>query len=230
MNQSDTLALLGPYLDPAAMAIVAGGTFGALVLRTPLRDLARGVAALSVLPRGRFRADPLIDQIGAFGRIAQRHGVLALDRSIIGDPDVAAAVAEIVDGAEGDAVAALLEARRVARTERHLAAIEVWTSAADLAPAMGMIGTLIGLVRVFLKMNDPSAIGGAMAIALLSTLYGAVLASLIAMPVAGRLRRAAREEAFERVRLEAPLRTLAKREAPRRRGVPVVADNIEVLV
>ncbi len=230
MIDSNDLAGLAPYLDPAAMGIVAGGTVAALVLRSHFRDLVRGIAALRVLPRRRFRADPLIDQIGAFGRIAKRHGVLALDRSVISDGDVAAAVAAIVDGAEGDAVAALLAERREARTERHLAAIDIWASAAELAPAMGMIGTLIGLVRMFLKMNDPAAIGGAMAIALLSTLYGAVLASLVAMPIAARLRRAARQEAFERLRLEAPLRALAQREAPRRRGPAPVADTVEVLV
>lgn len=229
MNETEVTVLLAPYLDPAAAAIVAGGTVAALILRTPARDFTRAVAALRVLPRRRFRADPLIDQIGAFGRIATRHGVLALDRSVIADPDVAAAVAAIVDGAEGDAVADLLEAQRLARTERHLAAIDVWAAAAELAPAMGMIGTLIGLVRMFLKMNDPTAIGGAMAVALLSTLYGAAIASLIALPVAARLRRAARDEAFERLRLEAPLRLLAVREAPRRRGPIMVEDNIGAL-
>ena len=229
MTPIEVTQALAPYLDPAAAAIVAGGTLAALVLRTPARDLVRAISALRVLPRGRFRADPLIEQIGALGRIAKRHGVLALDRSVIADPDVAAGVAAIVDGADGDAVADLLATRRMARNERHLAAIDVWSAAADLAPAMGMIGTLIGLVRMFLKMNDPNAIGGAMAIALLATLYGAVLASLVALPVAVRLRRAAREEAFERLRLEAPLRLLAVREAPRRIGPVAVEDEVEML-
>jgi len=80
---------------------------------------------------------------------------------------------------------------------------------------MGMVGTLIGLVGMFVKMDDPSAIGGSMAIALLATLYGALLANLVAMPVAARLRRHAREEAIERLRLEAPLVALAMREQPR---------------
>ncbi|PZP16265.1 MAG: biopolymer transporter ExbB, partial [Sphingomonas hengshuiensis] len=208
----------------------------AVILRTPARDLARGVAALGVLPRRRFRADALVEQIAALGRIAKRHGVLALDRSVIADPDVAAAVAAIVDGADADTVVEQLKSRHLARTERHLAAVDVWASAAELAPAMGMIGTLIGLVRMFLAMGDPAAIGGAMAVALLSTLYGAAIGNLIAMPVAARLRRAARDEAFERLRLEAPLRALARQEAPRKRGpvaVPTAAlplrDEVESL-
>ena len=230
MTVTTLSAVLAPYLDPAAMVIVAAGTVGAVILRSPTRDLARGVSALRVLPRRRFQADALVEQIAALGRIAKRHGVLALDRSVIADPDVAAMVAAIVDGADAETVADQLRARHLARTERHLAAVDVWVSAAELAPAMGMIGTLIGLVRMFLAMGDPAAIGGAMAVALLSTLYGAAIGNLVAMPVAARLRRAARDEAFERLRLEAPLRALARQEAPRKRAPVAVAVPSSLLV
>ena len=86
---------------------------------------------------------------------------------------------------------------------------------AEAAPAMGMVGTLIGLVAMFARMTDPHAIGGAMAVALLATLYGAIIANLLAMPVAVRLRAASRVEAIERLRLVEPLVALAEREAPR---------------
>lgn len=217
MTTQEFAAQLGPFLDPVALAIVGGGTLLAVLLRSELRDLGRAVRAIGVLGRRRFRADPLIEQVGALGRIARRHGVLALDRSVIADADVGAAVAAIVDGAEPDAVAGLMNHRRRARVERHVAAAEVWSAMADVAPAMGMVGTLIGLVKMFLAMQDPSAIGAAMAVALLATLYGALIASLIAMPIAARLRRIARDEAFERTRLVAPLVDLATREQPRPR-------------
>lgn len=208
-------ALLAPFLDPVAGAIVVGGTSAAIVLRTPLRDLGRGIAALALLGRRRFVADPLIEQIAALGRIARRHGVMALDRSVIADADVAAAIAAIVDGATPEDLSELLRQRRRAATERATAAAELWAGAADTAPAMGMIGTLIGLVGMFVKMRDPSAIGAAMAVALLATLYGALLANLLFAPLAARLRRRARDEALERLRLDAPLIALAAREAPR---------------
>lgn len=198
-----------PFLDPIALAIVLGGTMIAVVLRTPLGDLARGFAALKTIGRRRFNAEPLLAQVAAFGRIAQRHGVIALDRSVIADPDLAAAVAAIVDGAASEQVSALLDQRRRARFERHHAAFEMWTGAADIAPAMGMIGTLIGLVQMFTAMRDPKTIGAAMAVALLTTLYGAIVACLIATPVASRLKRHARHEAQERARLAAPLAELA---------------------
>jgi chemotaxis protein MotA len=198
-----------PFLDPIALAIVLGGTALAVVLRTPLGDLGRGLAALRTLARRRFDAEPLLAQIGAFGRIAQRHGVIALDRSVIADPDLAAAVAGIVDGASPEHVSTLLDQRRLARFERHRAAAEMWSGMADIAPAMGMIGTLIGLVQMFTAMRDPKTIGAAMAVALLTTLYGAILACLIATPVASRLKRHARHEAQERARLAGPLAELA---------------------
>lgn len=206
---------LDPFLDPVAFAIVGGGTLAATVLRTPARDLVRGIAALGDLVQGRFVADPLLDQIAAFGRIARRHGVMALDRSVIADPDVATAVAAIVDGRSPDDIAELLRQRRRARTERAAAACEMWAAAAETAPAMGMVGTLIGLVGMFVKMQDPGAIGAAMAVALLATLYGALLANLVLAPVAARLRRRARDEVVERLRLDAPLLALATRERPR---------------
>lgn len=208
------MTLVAQLADPLAFAIVAGGTALGVVLRTPLRDLGRGLSALGVLSRRRFAADPLLDQIAAQARIARGHGTMALDRSVITDPDVGAAIARIVDGASGGDVAVLLQHLRRARVERHVAAADMWAGAAELAPAMGMVGTLVGLARMFATMTDPASIGGAMAIALLATLYGAVLANLVFLPIANRLRVAGRAEAFERARLEPALVAFADRERP----------------
>jgi chemotaxis protein MotA len=207
---------LAQFVDPTALAIVGGGTMLVTVLRASTGDLARALAALKTLARPRLDGDALLAQIATLSRTAQRQGVVALDRAIITDADVRAAVEYIIDGKDGGTVAAMLDHRRRARVERHLAAAEVWAGAAEAAPAMGMVGTLIGLAAMFARMTDPAAIGGAMAVALLATLYGALIANLIAMPVAVRLRAAARCEAFERARLVAPLAALAAREVPRR--------------
>ena len=208
---------LATFLDPTALALVGGGTVLATILRTPARDLGRAVAALPTLLRRRFTAEPLLHQLAAQATIARRHGTMALDRSVITDPDLAAGLAAIVDGAVPDRVAALLDRARLARVERHAAAADVWAGAAEAAPAMGMVGTLVGLAAMFATMTDPRAIGGAMAVALLATLYGALIANLVAGPIAHRLRAAARVEARERARLVEPLAVLAAREAPRTR-------------
>lgn len=204
------------FFDPAAIGIVLGGTLLTAVLRTPARDLARASAALAVLPRARFVATPALAQVAALTRIAQRHGVMALDRSVVADPDLRAAVEAIVDGAEPADVERLLAETHADRDERHAAAADVWAAAAETAPAMGMVGTLVGLAQMFAGMDDSAAIGGGMAVALLATLYGALAANLLLMPVAARLRTAARGEAVERAKLVAPLVALARREAPRR--------------
>lgn len=218
---------LGTFLDPVALALVGGGTLVSAILRTPAADLGRAIAALRTLPRRRFSADPLLEQITSLGRIARRHGALALDKSVIADRDVAAAIADIVDGRSADAVGDQLRQLRLARIERHCAAADVWAGMAEAAPAMGMVGTLVGLVAMFVQMTDPQAIGGAMAVALLATLYGALIANLVAMPIASRLRAAARVEAFERQRLLAPLVALAAREQPRPATVRPIHDASE---
>lgn len=215
------IASFPAFLDPAAAAIVGGGTILATVLRTPMRDLSRGVVALKTLGRTPFDASALVTQVEALSRITARHGVMQLDRSVIADPDVAAGVAAIVDGASAASVRTLVDDRRIVRFERQRAAAEMWAAAAEFAPAMGMVGTLIGLVRLFTSMTDPAAIGGAMAIAVLATLYGALVGNLICLPVAARLKRLARAECVERGRLVEPLARLAAREAPGLRPLAV---------
>lgn len=209
---------LAQFIDPNALAIVGGGTALVTVLRSPARTVARALAALRTLGRRPLDGDALVHQVQVLARTAQRQGVMALDRALIGDPDIRAAVAGIVDGADAAGTAATLDHLRRARVERHLAAAEVWSGAAEAAPAMGMVGTLVGLAAMFATMTDAAAIGGAMAVALLATLYGALIANLVAAPVAARLRAAARAEAFERQRLVAPLAALADREAPLKRA------------
>ncbi|ODP39046.1 motility protein A [Sphingomonas turrisvirgatae] len=205
------------FLDPLAIGIVLGGTLASLVLRNQLRDVARAFAALRTLWRAPFAAAPLLHQTAALDRIARRHGVLSLDRSVIADPDMAAAIHAAVDGATPDQVATLVSDCIEARADRHRAAIEVWVGAGEAAPAMGLIGTILGLVQMFAAMTDPDTIGAAMAVALLATLYGALLANLVAMPIAARLKRLARTEAAQRHRLIAPLAALATLERARKR-------------
>ena len=208
---TDPITLVA-FLDPAAIGIVAGGTVVATLLRTSLGDVGRGVAALGVLARKPFDATPLVDQIAALGRIARRHGMHALDRSVIADHDVAAAVAGIVDGATPDEIMRQLDERRRARILRHAAAADMWAGAAEVAPAMGMIGTVVGLILMFSKMNDPAAMGPAMGIAMLTTLYGLILAFGIAGPIAARLERLSEAECAWQGRVAERLLALARAE------------------
>ena len=98
------------------------------------------------------------------------------------------------------------------RRARHKAAIGLWRYAAEVAPAMGMIGTVIGLIPMFAKMNDPAAMGPAMAVAMLTTLYGLVLAFGIAGPIAARLERLSEAECAWQARVAERLLALARAE------------------
>jgi chemotaxis protein MotA len=213
------MSILAPFADPVAAAIVVGGVTAASAVRFPLAQLGRAMAALGTLGRPAPNMDEAVEQVAALTRIARKHGLLALDKSVIADPDIRIAVAAIVDGEPPETVCDIVVRARDERAERHLAAAEVWASIAEAAPAFGLVGTLVGLVRMFTAMQDPATIGPAMAVALLATLYGALIGNLIAQPIAGRLRRRARMEAFERERLEAPLLALARRERPRNREI-----------
>ncbi len=116
---------LAQLLDLAALAILGGGTALAVVLRTPARNLGRALAAVTTLGRGRFNAAPLLLQVAAPARIAKRHGLMALDRSVITDANVTAGIAAYVDGASATDVATLVQHRRRARIERHAAVADV---------------------------------------------------------------------------------------------------------
>lgn len=201
-------------VDPLALAIVGGGTLVATAARGPIADTRAALAAIAPALRRPYDVDAARAELATAERLSQAKGVLAVDAHTIRDADVAAGVEAVAAGAGADSVETLLAARRAARRERHMIVHDWWTAAAETAPAMGMIGTLFGLVRMFQAMDDPAAIGHAMAIALLATLYGAILANLFAAPIAARLQRLSRAEEDARRQLVKPFRAYAVREAP----------------
>jgi chemotaxis protein MotA len=213
----DTASLL-IFFDPIALAIVGGGTLLATAARGPLADTVNAIRALPVLVRRPFDFGPARAELAGAERVAHAKSLLAIDPQLLRDPDVAKGVEAVADGATADEVERLLIRLRQDRHERHAVVQDFWAAAAEAAPAMGMVGTLVGLVRMFRSMDDPATIGGAMAIALLATLYGALFANLIAAPIAARLRRLARAEENERRALVKPFRAFAMRETPIKRS------------
>lgn len=206
------------FLDPVALAIVGGGTLLATAARGPLGDTLNAARALAVLVRKPFGFGPARAELARAERVAGAKSLLAVDPKLLDDRDVAEGVGAVADGASPDQIEALLDRLRAERLERHAIVQQFWAAAAEAAPAMGMVGTLIGLVRMFRSMDDPATIGGAMAIALLATLYGALFANLVAAPIAARLVRLSRAEEMERRALVKPFRAFAARETPARRA------------
>lgn len=202
------------FFDPFALGIVGGGTLLATAARGPLRDTVTAFRALPVLLARPFDFGPARAELAGAERIATAKSLLAVDSQLMRDPDVAEGVEAVLAADTPDEVEALLDRLRESRLERHTLVRDWWTAAAETAPALGMVGTLIGLVQLFRVMDDPAAIGSAMAIALLATLYGALFANLIAAPIAARLRRLSRAEELERRALVRPFRAFAARELP----------------
>lgn len=212
------LSTLLVFYDPVALAIVGGGTLLATAARGPLTDTLNALRSLPVLVRRPFDFGPARAELARAERVAHTKSLLAIDSQVLKDADVVRGVEAVADGATPDQVEQLLDRLREERIDRHAVVHDFWAAAAEAAPAMGMVGTLIGLVRMFRSMDDPATIGGAMAIALLATLYGALFANLIGAPVAARLRRLSRAEESERRGLVAPFRAFARRETPIKRS------------
>ena len=186
---------LGSFVDIPSVLIVVGGTIAATLIA---EKLPRVLSAIRVA-KNAFRvpagdAHATIETIVKLSNIARREGVLALENQQIDEPFLAKGVRMAVDGLAQEEIRGTLTAELVAMKQRHSRGQKLFKFMASTAPAMGMIGTLIGLVNMLQALDDPSSIGPAMAVALLTTMYGAVLAFLIFGPIAEKLQRYGQEE------------------------------------
>jgi len=184
------------FLDPVAILLVFGGAMLVAALRSTRRDLSRALGALRPLVRTHVDAEAQAARV-AVNRIVERTaqgGLATADRAPVVERFLARAAVRLSDARDPSAFAGWAETELAARAERHAAVHAVWRAAADAAPAMGMIGTVIGLIRMFSAMDDASKIGPGMALALLTTLYGVIVANCIAGPIAARLERLSRAE------------------------------------
>jgi chemotaxis protein MotA len=211
------MAPLLRLIDPFALALVCVGSLVIAALHGTWGDVATAFRALGSLRRRFDLADHRVE-ILRLERLARRHGFLAIENEQIGDASLDRAVAGVVDGVPIERLRASLARERQERRRRHAIAPAFWCTVADAAPAMGMIGTIIGLVGMFARLDDVAKVGPSMALALLTTLYGAILANLIAAPIAGRLTRLAAIEDEARAVLEDDIVALAAAEMPSARS------------
>ena len=185
---------------PSAM-IVVGGTIGAVLINYPISDLF-GVAkiAKNVFFRKVLNTDKMIATLLDMSKIARRDGILALENKMedIKDPFFAKGMKLMIDGVEPVVLSRILNTELEYISERHRLGAEIFMTMGNFAPAMGMVGTLIGLIKMLVQMEDPSSIGPAMAIALVTTFYGVLLANLIFLPAAGKLKTQSSGERMQR--------------------------------
>ena len=207
---------IGPYLHTASTLIVVGGTLFGVMYSTPLpRFLGSfGVMAKAFLPSVKKQED-MIERMVDLAGIARKDGMMALEGQEVPDPFFEKGLQLLVDGADEGKLTVQLSQEIKAMKTRHQdnqAVIKAWV---DLAPAMGMIGTLIGLVAMLGNMADPKAIGPAMATALLTTLYGAFLANILFQPMFNKLEGYTAYEVVYREMVVDGLRQIARGESPR---------------
>jgi chemotaxis protein MotA len=136
----------------------------------------------------------VVAQLVSLSQRARREGVLGLEKHLPSDAFLAQGLQMVVDRLDRDYIQEVLTQEIHATQERHALGQEIFRFIATSAPSFGMVGTLIGMVQLFVSIQDPSGIGRGMALSLLSTLYGAVLAYLVAIPISGKLELRSREE------------------------------------
>jgi chemotaxis protein MotA len=180
------IGLLAQLFDPLTLIIMIGGVGAVALFQNGGPAMGRGFAALVPL----LRADPDATARAALlkiDQVAQLRGLACTDRVKTANPFLAEAARRLANSEKTEQFEIWAAQALADRARRHAGARNVWLSIADAAPASGMAGTILGLIGMFAAMDDPAALGPSMAIALLTTFYGVVIANVIAAPIASRL-------------------------------------------
>lgn len=176
------------FVNVPSLLIVVVGTMFATLIKFPIGHF---FGAFKIAMKAFFGKsdDPgqLIEEGVALANIARKEGVLGLEGQDIQNEFLKRGIQMCVDGHEPEFVRSMLSKDINLTIERHERGQAIFKAMGDVAPAMGMIGTLIGLVQMLSAMDDPKSIGPAMAVALLTTLYGAIIATVFALPIADKL-------------------------------------------
>lgn len=179
----------GQFVDIPSILIVFGGGFAATLIRFSLGGIfsAFATGAKVGFTSKNIKPRDLIEEISGLAEIVRKSGPLGLENAAVSDPTLAKGVQYIADGYEIDFIRESMERERDLTLTRLMQGRKVFKALGDSAPAFGMIGTLVGLVQMLANMDDPSAIGPSMAVALLTTLYGALISNCLCLPLCDKL-------------------------------------------
>jgi chemotaxis protein MotA len=193
---------LDTFVDGGSIAIVCGGSLSAALISFPIQNLLSVAKVVKNCFFSKARNPvTLIQELVQYAEVARRDGILALENVAgdIKDPFLVSGIQMAVDGTDPDLIETVMLSDLEAVEARHMEGKSLFDNIGRYAPAFGMIGTLVGLVIMLQNMSDPDSIGPAMAIALLTTFYGALLANLVALPLADKLGLRSREEMMLRM-------------------------------
>lgn len=209
---------IADFWDVASILIVLGGTVAATLVAYPLKSVLEAVKIAGKAFRSQ-EEDPyeIIVQINTLANIARKEGLLALEEASeeINEEFLKKGTMLIVDGTDPELVKNLLETELSFVEERHGKGQGIFEAMGAYSPAFGMIGTLIGLINMLKKLDDPSSIGPSMAVALITTFYGSVLANLVFIPIANKLKLKSREEILRKEIMVEGLLSIQAGENPR---------------
>jgi chemotaxis protein MotA len=187
------------FLNAPSMLIVFGGTIFVVLMKF---NLSTSIASLGVAAKSfkfvKVDLNALLEELVALAELTRKGGLLALEESNPSNPFLKQGLQMLVDGYEQSVVRSTMRKDMDFAIERHTAGAAFFKAVGDVGPAMGMIGTLVGLVQMLSAMDDPKSIGPAMAVALLTTLYGSMLANMVALPFADKLELRRDEEAISK--------------------------------
>ena len=211
---------LTAFIDTPSIMIVVGGTFAVTMISFTIREMARAFKAVMLIVfRSPGDAGDAGSELLELAEHARKEGVLALQKVLSqfeGVPFLHRAMQLVTDGTPGDEVDRIMRKELQSMRSRHSQSAGVLRRAAEVSPAMGLIGTLVGLVQMLGGLDDPATIGPAMAVALLTTFYGAVLANMVFSPLATKLERnSAAETLLNEVYVTAAA-SIGRQENPRR--------------
>jgi chemotaxis protein MotA len=185
------------FINAPSVMIVFGGTMGATLLAYPLGDVLSVIkVAKHVFMHKTHSVNELIPLIAGFAKKARQEGILSFESQLaeIEDPFLVQGIQMAIDGMETSAIEEVMSTEIYYLEERHRLGADIFSTMGGFAPAVGMLGTIIGLVQMLMQMEDPSQIGAPMAVALLTTFYGTLLANLLFLPVAGKLKTRSKQE------------------------------------
>lgn len=183
------------FINVPSIAVVVGGTVMVTMMKFSIGEFL-GAASIAVKAFLHKPSAPehLIEKAVELAKTARKGGLLALEDAEVPDSFMKNGLGLLIDGHPADVVRSMLTKDKNLTLQRHNDGQSIFKAIGDVGPAMGMIGTLIGLVQMLANMDDPKQIGPAMAVALLTTLYGAIIATMFALPIADKLGVRSREE------------------------------------
>lgn len=215
---SGGISAAGSYIHIPSAAITFGGAFAAILASYTLQDFVAGLKSFTLIFKvPSVNTSEMIKRIIELSNVARKEGLLSLEEAAadLEDEFLKKGILLIVDGTDPELVRAIMETELISVEGRHKSKIGFWESVGSMGPAWGMIGTLVGLVNMLQNMSDPDSIGPSMATALITTLYGSLLANWICTPVASKLKSNNEKEIMEKEIMIEGLLSIQAGENPR---------------